>query len=918
MNSPITNAAPASNGQVVVFPPDRGIGVLAITAPYPLGFKPQNDGALGININMVHGDRDGLLVYILAYLNMAVGDYIKVFIETKNTPVAQFPVTEAHFDAQGGGKNIPFYISADTLLAKFSPLQLANKNFWVEIKRVSGNTEESPPVPLLYKYPAPGEADTDGGKPFNQGLKLPVASESVVDQTVINDGLFVTVPAYFNQHIGDVVVLAFGSLLLESTVTELGDVVFELTPEMLATLAPTSSLVVRWEVFDVVENSSGWSDALILTFKPGMVLLAAPIFEQADPDNVVNHDGLAGGAMVILVTGVFAINDLIKLTVEGLTKGGDPATRTFSVTLAAASRALDFPVPNEWVRNLIGGSARASYTLTRAGKLQRSKPADATFTGTSLTLGPPIVSPLVDNKLPVDTATATVQVAEYWPLKTGATVKLKWQTTDQDGIATLFIFQQLVTDPAQPIIFQVPAKYIAPYASTPLTVQCTVTNAGEVEVFSGLLQLMFGDATQIAVEPPKLVSPATNPLDPLRYTHVSVRVDHAAAVPGDKARLYLLNPLPGSPAFVDLPLDQKFALFTLDATFLGLWQGKVPQLAWKLIKGEQPVAESGPLVLTVNRIADGDSRLPTPTIEGRTGSELDVTQLVAGDTLSIAQWLLQVAGRYVWLRCDGFNNSGAPIFFDVLDGVLHNETQGLTQSLGQALVDWFKTLKHGTPATITFRVNYSGARDLLTAVAFPVRTYMVKAEPDIPELIVDPSLLSLKGENYTFSINFSPYNNYTGDDALGTAANRGAKGGVPPYTYESLEPKIATADPKGVIRSEGNGRTTIVVRDAAGQQKSFDVETANVTHVEYTPRTTLAAARAYISQVGGFMIANSLTSPSVQIASRRISGHTIRIGDHGGTSLPRTDNNFEDVGGGAAIRCFYAPCGRNGSCRILD
>lgn len=122
MNSPLTNADLASNGQVVVFPPDRGIGVLAVDPPYPPGYKPQSDGALGININMVHGDRDGLLVYILAYLNMAIGDYIKVYIETKNASVAEFSVTEAHFDAEGNAKNIPFYISAKDMEARFAPL----------------------------------------------------------------------------------------------------------------------------------------------------------------------------------------------------------------------------------------------------------------------------------------------------------------------------------------------------------------------------------------------------------------------------------------------------------------------------------------------------------------------------------------------------------------------------------------------------------------------------------------------------------------------------------------------------------------------------------------------------------------------------------------------------------------------------
>jgi hypothetical protein len=751
MNSPMTNAGPASNQQIVVFPPDRGIGVLAVDPPYPPGFKPQNDGALGININMVYGDRDGLLVYILAYLNMAIGDNIKVYIETKNAPVAAFSVTEAHFDAEGNAKNIPFYISAKDMEAKF--LNLGNKDFWFEVQRVSGNPSEgSPPVQMFYKHPAPGEADTDGGKPFNQGLKLPVASESVVDQTVINDGMFVTVLEYFNQSIGDVVVLAFGSLLLETTVTVLGDVVFELTSEMLATLAPTNSLVVRWEVFDVVENSSGWSDALILTFKPGVVLLAAPIFERADPDNVVHHDGLAGEAMVILVTGVFAKNDLIELTLEGLTRGGDPVTHTFSVTLAAASRTVDFPVLNEWVRNLIGGSARATYRLTKAGKTQRSKPADATFTGTSQPLGLPIVDPLVDNKLPVDTATATVQVAEYWPLKKGAIVKLHWQTTDQDGIKALFIFQQIVVDPTQPVIFQVPAKYIAPYASTPLAVQCTVTNPGEVEVFSRLLQLMFGDVAQIVLEPPFLVKPAANPIDSLGDLP-TVRVEFLAAIAADRARLVEMKAPAGSEPFPLIPLNQnKRANFPLSRAFLVAHQNQSPEVFWNLNRDGKKVASSESLALTVKPIAAEDPRLPTPEIEGAS-TVLDIATLSPTTLLVVTEWLGQVSGQPVWLRLEGETNAGPATPYNDRAGEPHNQGPGLKRLVP---LEWLKALKDRSVLKISFWVNLDGKANFSTAVLFPVRKYTIRSfvvkTPIINVLNDRQGVPVLSGERTTDSV----------------------------------------------------------------------------------------------------------------------------------------------------------------------
>jgi hypothetical protein len=808
MNSPMTNADPASNQQIVVFPPERGIGVLAVVPPYPVGFKPQSDGALGININMVKSDRDGLLVYILAYLNMAIGDKIRVYIETKNVPVAEFSVTEAHFDAEGKAKNIPFYISAKNMEARF--LKSENKPFWFEVERMSGNgTEGSPPVPMFYKHPAPGEADTDGGKPFNQGLKLPVASQSVVDQTVIDDGMFVTVPEYFNQSIGDLVVLAFGSLVLETTVTASGDVVFELTPEMLATLAPTNSLVVRWEVFDVVENASGWSDALILTFKPGMVLLAAPSFKQADPDNVVHHDGLNGDDMIIVVNGVFAINDLIELTLVGLTKGGDPVTHTFRETLAAASRSVNFPVLNEWVRNLIGGSARASYTVTKGVEVQHSKPADATFTGTSLPLGLPTVDPLVDNKLPVDTATATVRVAEYWPLKKGANVKLKWQTTDQDGIVTLFIFQLIVTDPKQTVIFQVPAKYIAPYASTPLTVQCTVTNPGEVEVFSQLLQLMFGDAAQILLEPPFLVKPAANPIDPLGDLP-TVRVEFLAAIAEDRARLVEMKAPAGSEPFPLIPMNQnKRANFVLNREFLVARQGTKLELFWNLNRDGKKVASSQSLVLTVKPIA-----AVAPTISSVKGSPSGVEIPNGGITVETAITLTGTAsnGQLVDVL-DGIDSKGQPMA-DLITGIWTLPVSGLSMA----------------PHSITAKALYE------TGPVSEARTFTV-ATPftlDQSRLVLSGACISIQGTSLPWT--------YTGADPVGTFADRIPSSGVPPYTYTSANRAIASVDPKGRVRNEGNGTTTITVSDQLNRTGSFEVVASNVRRLIINPSLITGAA----------------------------------------------------------------------------
>jgi hypothetical protein len=730
MTSQSVNSADASDTQLIVFPPDRGIGVLAVVPPYPVGFKPQTDGALGININLVHGDRDGLLVYILAYTDMSVGDTISVYIESKNAPVAKFSVNDAHFDAQGIAKNIPFYISAKIMESRFAPLQKQNKDFWFEVQRISGNSEGSPPVPLFYKYPAPGEADTDGGKPFNQGLKLPVASESVVDKTVIDEGMFVTVLEYFNQHIGDVVVLACGSLLLETTVTEMGDVLFELLPEQLATLAPTNSLVVRWEVYDVVENASGWSDSLLLTFKPGVVLLSAPIFEQADADNVLNHDGLVGGAANVLVTGVFSSGDVIDLTLQGVTKGGEPVTHVYSQPLAGSSRAVDFSFENERVRNLIGGTVRASYTLTKAGKVQQSKPADAMIAGTSQPLGAPIVTPLVDGKLPVDTTTATVQVADYWPLKSRAKVELRWQTTDQDGITTLFIFALIVTDPAQPVIFKVPARYIAPYAGAPLTVQNTITNPGQVEVFSELAQLMFGEDMKITLLPPTVIGQSGNNFSPT-LPEIRVLVPQGPLLPTDKLSVTWAGAIAVPAASYTSPqrLVSAGLEIAVPRSVLAYSLGKTVTVTYTVERNG--VSTTSP-PLTLNILPLPTTALNPPKIvEADANNFLDIVALGSKDAIihALLHSLIE-KDQQCWLSLEG----------EKADGTAHNRPlwTGYPARVNDTWIrqgfwphgvpnSYLKDLGHGSKLTIKYKVALNKSNGEAEATVFPDRVYTIKA-----------------------------------------------------------------------------------------------------------------------------------------------------------------------------------------------
>ena len=300
----------------------------------------------------------------------------------------------------------------------------------------------------------------------------------------------------------------------------------------------------------------------------------------------------------------------------------------------------------------------------------------------------------------------------------------------------------------KPCILQVANDKVI--TNSAVKVAFTLERGGSVIASSKIATAQVIGSDTIALDPPV---PAANPVDPLAYPQgMSVQVGYLGSLSGDQAQLIQLDPSPQT--FPVLALDTNHqATFNLDARFLGAWHGKSTQFAWALIRDGKEIARSGPLVLSVNRIANGDTRFPTPVIAGQVGQELDVTNLVVTDLLSIAQWLLQAAGQYVWLRYDGFNSSGVPIFFDDLKGEPHNEAQGLTRPIGQALVDWLKALKHGTAVTITFRVNFARNSDLAMAVAFPVRTYTVKVAVELgPEIysIKDSNGVEIPNGTYTF------------------------------------------------------------------------------------------------------------------------------------------------------------------------
>ncbi|QXI24295.1 hypothetical protein HU724_008445 [Pseudomonas iranensis] len=202
---------------------------------------------------------------------------------------------------------------------------------------------------------------------------------------------------------------------------------------------------------------------------------------------------------------------------------------------------------------------------------------------------------------------------------------------------------------------------------------------------------------------PTLAPPAVSPIDVLVYPNgVWLQIKDFTAQQGDKAQFVQLNAPVGAPPFELVDFEGGVAEILLSATYLAAWRGKSIEFQWKLIRAGMPAGESAVVEFDVNKIADEDSRLPTPNIAGNVSKELNVQQLPAGALILAQQWTSFKPGQPVWVTCSGIDKNGNPVSTDVRSGEPNDAPDGLSVA---APVQWLKELKEDTELTVTLRVD---------------------------------------------------------------------------------------------------------------------------------------------------------------------------------------------------------------------
>ncbi|MDH0302392.1 MULTISPECIES: hypothetical protein [unclassified Pseudomonas] len=371
-------------------------------------------------------DNEGVQIIVPAYPNMKEGDRVRVFW-------GKGRVGSIRVSAAQVGSYLTVRVDAENVPRSLQSLYYKVGNRTRE--------EKSPTVTTLYRFGQPGVQGTTGA---GQELAAPTVALPASGSVGANDArasVKVTVPAYLNMKVHDVITLFWGDELIDHVVTQdqVGKpVVIEVSEAVIKRAGDSDALPVYYFVTDEVGNESEWSGDQWVKVNLADLELEAPVV--LDGEGAANSSGeielgnVDVSPVVIEVSGPFEEGDSVVLNWVGTTDAGQEIPLSYgpvSVTQGAATQR--FEVPYEVLTALGGGVVRLTHTLVRNGKQTTSKAAFINIKGAPARLPAPWLHKSEDYWVDPDLPANHVRIPAQAGLQEEDEVTVKWLATASDG-----------------------------------------------------------------------------------------------------------------------------------------------------------------------------------------------------------------------------------------------------------------------------------------------------------------------------------------------------------------------------------------------------------------------------------------------------------------------------------------------------
>ncbi|PZW64898.1 hypothetical protein F475_00971 [Pseudomonas sp. URMO17WK12:I6] len=218
-------------------------------------------------------------------------------------------------------------------------------------------------------------------------------------------------------------------------------------------------------------------------------------------------------------------------------------------------------------------------------------------------------------------------------------------------------------------------------------------------------------------------------VDPLAYPEgLIARIEFAKAQTGDTG-LQLVRPVTaeGFPMFPAKAFNaNKRVNNTLTIQDLVARHGTVIRLPWELTRNGVKT-RSKPTLLTVQKIVDGDPRLPTPKVpQAPDDKVLDFSKFEGDAEVKVLPWLGIREGQEVELKCVGIDSGGGEYVIPLLKAfkvTTKEVSSGLSVPLRRKEL---AGLKHDSKANVSLSVLLGQNTDQVRSVLFPIRELTVQ------------------------------------------------------------------------------------------------------------------------------------------------------------------------------------------------
>lgn len=241
--------------------------------------------------------------------------------------------------------------------------------------------------------------------------------------------------------------------------------------------------------------------------------------------------------------------------------------------------------------------------------------------------------------------------------------------------------------------------------------------------------------------------------------------------------------------------------FVFDNDVVAINDGQTVEVAYTVTRASGIVQESARLEL---KIMSAALELPAPTVDTVGPDSVLRPSLITGpDAVVRVSYRAMEAQDLVRVRWVGERTFETSV---VTVGAMTELVFGVPKTLIEPSI--------GGTAILTYTVTRNG----VDMESVPLQLSVIEG------MVFDSAPVTLAGRIYLLPGR---------PDVLpafpsGTTLLRSASGGRPPYTYSSSDAKVAVVDASGLTSVRGNGRATITVIDAAGENKSYDVTVTGV------------------------------------------------------------------------------------------